>query len=186
MKRTTFTTAAATTGLLAATGLLLAAPALAGADVVRAAGEVTRYPGQAPLADAPAGASARVQSIATADGRQIVTLHLSGFEPFAEYGAHAHVAPCGPTGADAGPHFQHVVDPEALPTDPAYANPSNEVWLDVTTNRAGEGTAKTVLDWQFEPARRPASVIIHERRTSTGPTDSGTAGKRVACLTVPF
>ena len=54
------------------------------------------------------------------------------------------------------------------------------------TNRAGEGTARTVLDWQFEPARRPASVIIHERHTSTGASDSGTAGKRVACLTVPF
>jgi Cu-Zn family superoxide dismutase len=186
LKRTTVTTAAATTGLLAATGLLLAAPALAGADVVRAAGEVVRYPGQTPIADAPEGASARVQSIATADGRQIVTLHVSGFEPFARYGAHAHVAPCGDTGAAAGPHFQHVVDPVSPSVDPAYANPSNEVWLDLTTNRAGEGTARTVLDWQFEPARRPASVIIHERHTSTGASDSGTAGKRVACLTVPF
>jgi Cu-Zn family superoxide dismutase len=35
--------------------------------------------------------------------------------------------------------------------------------------------------------RRPASVIVHEaERTATEPGKAGTAGARVACLSVPF
>ncbi len=190
MHVTTVTTAAVATGLIAAAALFLAAPAIA-ESVSRASGEVTRYPGQSPEADAPEGATARVQSVATSDGRTIVTLKVSGFESFAQYGAHAHTKPCGepatnPTGTDAGPHFQNVVDPVAPSVDLAFANPQNEIWLDFATNRAGEGQAKAVVDWQFGPERRARSVIIHERQTSTQPGKHGTAGKRVACLDVPF
>jgi Cu-Zn family superoxide dismutase len=190
MNRSIVTTGAATAGLIAAAALFLAAPALA-ESVSRASGEVTRYPGQSPASDVPEGASARVQSVATSDGRTIVTLKVSGFEAFAQYGAHAHTSPCGdpatnPTGTAAGPHFQHVVDPVKPSVDPAFANPQNEIWLDVATNRAGEGQAKAVVDWQFTPERRAQSVIIHERQTSTQPGEHGTAGKRVACLDVPF
>ena len=71
-------------------------------------------------------------------------------------------------------------------TDPAFANPANEIWLDLTTDAAGNGRAKAVVDWQFPSGRRPGSVIIHERHTSTGAGTAGVAGQRVACLTVPF
>ena len=203
MNRITVTTAAASAGLVAGAALLVAAPALAGADVVRTTGEVTRYPGQSPVADAQPGATATVHSVASADGRTTVTLHVSGFEAFARYGAHAHTNPCGdpaadPKGLAAGPHYQRVLDPVFLDdppakasTDPAYANPQNEIWLDLTTNRAGKGHAKSVVEWQFEPTRRPKSVIIHEKHTLTGVDDhgqpqNGVAGKRVACIDVPF
>ena len=203
MNNSTVITAVATAGLAASAALLVAAPALAGADVARARGDVTRYPGQLPVADAPPGATAAVHSVASADGRTTVTLHVSGFEPFAKYGAHAHTEPCGdpandPKGLAAGPHYQRVLDPvfladppAKLSTDPAYANPQNEIWLDLTTNRAGNGHAKTVVNWQFEPTRRPRSVIIHEKHTLTGndaqgKPQNGVAGKRVACIPVPF
>jgi Cu-Zn family superoxide dismutase len=184
MNRSTVTASVATAALAGTAALALAAPALA--DVARASGEVTRYPGQSPAADAPAGASARVQSVATGDGKTIVTLHVTGFEGLKQYGAHAHTQPCGATGGAAGPHFQLRQDPVAPSVDPTYANPENEIWLDLATDPAGEGRAKAVVDWQFPSDRRAKSVIIHERATSTSPGVAGTAGKRVACLTVAF
>ncbi len=120
-----------TAGLAATAALALAGPALAGAEVSRAVGDLTRYPGQVPVADAPEGATARVHSVATADGKTIGTLHVSGMESLAHYGAHAHANPCGATGgAAAGPHFQHVLDPVTPSVNPEYANPENEIWLD--------------------------------------------------------
>ena len=185
----TVRTAAVTAALAGSAALALAAPAHAA--VVRAAGEVDRYPhtGAAvpPLAGAPEGATARVQSVRTGDGGTVVTLDVHGFEGLERYGAHAHLAPCGshPAGLDAGGHYQHVDATEAGKprTDPAYANPENEVWLDLATNPEGHGRAQAVVDWQFRPAPQGRSVIIHEKPTS--PAD-GTAGKRVACLDVSF
>ena len=163
-------------------GLALAAPAVAGPGA-HVADELTRYSATQPLAFAPEGATASVHSVETGDGRTIVTLHVRGLQPLARYGAHAHVNACGATGAAAGPHYQFE---QGGLTDPAYANPRNEIWLDLTTNSAGNGHAKAVVDRQFPSDRRPASVIIHERHTSTGAGVAGVAGQRVACLTVPF
>jgi Cu-Zn family superoxide dismutase len=182
-------TTAVTVGLAGAAALAVAAPALA-QSYTRTQGPVVRYPDQQLTgAGAPEGASARVDSLETSSGRTIVTLRVFGMQPFAQYGAHAHVNPCGdpasdPAGTSAGGHYQRVQPPAGTSAaDPAFANPRNEIWLDLSTNRAGNGRARTALDWQFEPARRPKSVIIHERSTSTA---DGTAGKRVACLDVPF
>ena len=195
MHRRTARTDAASTGVAAAAVLALAAPALAGADVVRAVGDVLRYnltSTPAPLATVPEGATARVHSVATPEGRTIVTLHVEGFTPSTEYGAHAHVKPCGdpaadPAGTAAGGHYQHVPATASMPpTHPAIGNPSNEVWLDLTTDAAGEGHAKAVVDWQFRPEADGRSVIIHERHTSTADGSHGVAGKRVACLDVDF
>jgi Cu-Zn family superoxide dismutase len=195
MHRRTARTAVASTGVAAAAVLALAAPVLAGADVVRAVGEVFRYnltASPAPLATVPEGATAHVHSVATPDGRTIVTLHVQGFAPSTEYGAHAHVKPCGdpatdPTGAAAGGHYGHVPASPGMPaTHPAIGNPQNEVWLDFTTNAAGQAHAKAVVDWQFRPEAAGRSVIIHERHTSTADGSHGVAGKRVACLDVDF
>jgi Cu-Zn family superoxide dismutase len=196
MHRRTALTAVASTGVAAAAVLALAAPALAGADVVRAVGDVFRYTHAAapvpPQATVPEGATARVHSVATPDGRTIVTLHVKGFAPSTEYGAHAHVNRCGdptkdPAGMAAGGHYAHVpANAEMPPTHPAIANPQNEVWLDLTTNAAGTGHAKAVVDWQFRPQPTGRSVIIHERHTSTADGSHGVAGKRVACLDVDF
>ena len=75
--------------------------------------------------------------------------------------------------------------PSRRPT-PTYANPSNEVWLDLETNAAGNGRAQTVVDWTFRPTAdgAPRSVILHLNTTSTGGTPpAGNAGARLACVT---
>jgi superoxide dismutase, Cu-Zn family len=161
--------------------LAVAAPAQAAASMIRAEGDLTAY-----SSAIPAGASARVQAVYTASGSSVITLHVRGLVPNTEYGSHAHQNACGATGAVAGPHFQHVPDPFPPSTNPVYANPDNEIWLDFTTDADGNGSAQTVVDWQFSADRRAHSVIIHQEFTHTGPGDSGTAGPRLACLTVGF
>jgi Cu-Zn family superoxide dismutase len=167
--------------VLGALGVAVAPPALADVDRVRSEGPLVSY-----SADVPAGASARVQAVYDASGATIVTLHVRGLEPGTEYGAHAHVNACGSTGAAAGPHFQHVLDPVSPSVDPTYANPVNEIWLDLETDEEGNGVAQTRVPWHFDAGRRAHSVIIHAEHTRTGPTDSGVAGMRLACLDVAF
>lgn len=164
--------------MLTAAGLPAAA---APAQQVRTEGSLIRY-GNA----LPEGAWARVKAVYDGAGRTHVQLHVRGLAPSTEYGAHAHTDVCGATGLAAGPHFQNRVDPVSPSTDPAYANPTNEIWLDLTTDEAGHGVATTTVPWQFDSGRRAKSVIIHEEHTHTGPTDSGVAGARLGCLTVPF
>ncbi|MFF3753389.1 superoxide dismutase family protein [Streptomyces sp. NPDC002018] len=114
-----------------------------------------------------------------------VLLRVSGLLPDRMYGAHVHTEPCGRAPEAAGPHYQNVMDPNQPSTDPAYANPGNEVWLDFTTDAGGHGTAESRHDWRFRPGGA-RSLVIHEHHTSTGPGEAGTAGARLACLTVPF
>jgi Cu-Zn family superoxide dismutase len=178
-------TLTATTCLALAAGVALGTaspPAAARAtDRVRAEGPLVRYGDEL-----PEGARARVEAVYDAAGRTMVQLHVWGLAPNTAYGGHAHINECRATGAAAGPHFQHVVDPVTPSTDPQYANPRNEIWLDLTTNSAGHGVATTRVPWQFSPDRRAKSVIIHIEHTKTGPGEAGVAGARLGCLTVPF
>lgn len=136
----------------------------------------------------PAGATARVRAISTASGKTVVTLQVRGLVPNREYGSHAHKFACSATDSlAAGGHFQYSVDPVQPSTDDAYANPQNEIWLDFTTDSEGNGSAQTVVNWQFPVDRRAQSVIIHDHHTPTGPDGSaGVAGPRYGCLSVPF
>ncbi len=141
----------------------------------------------------PAGASARVHAWYPRNGRTYVLLRVRGLLPNREYGAHAHTTACGATGAEAGPHFQYepqVPAPSAeVPVDPAYANSANEIWLDFTTDAMGRGWAFSRQDWQPSADRRPASVVIHIQHTADGTvtgSPAGSAGARLACLTVGF
>ena len=121
-----------------------------------------------------------------ASSRTIVALHVRGALPLHEYGAHAHAAACGPLGTDAGGHFQNVLPPTGTPAgDPAYANPTNEIWLDFATDEYGNGHARSVVAWQ-PSERRPMSVVIHASHTSSEPGTAGTAGARLGCLSVGF
>ncbi|OLT46340.1 superoxide dismutase [Saccharomonospora sp. CUA-673] len=132
----------------------------------------------------PSGAHASVFSL-SADGPGTTTkLAVRGLVPDRHYGAHVHDHPCGADGADAGPHYQHELDPNQPSTDPEYANPDNEVWLDFTTSAHGNGFAKSHVDWPYDDERRPGSVIIHEHHTSTHPGEAGEAGERLACINV--
>ena len=159
----------------------VATPAQASAERVRAEGLLVRYD----TTQIPEGATARVQEVRTASGSTVVTLHVRGLLPNRDYGAHAHVNPCGSTGAAAGPHYQDVVAPAGHATDPAYANPDNEVWLDVTTDSDGAGSAQALVRWQFRSGGAN-SVVLHAHHTDTAAGVAGTAGPRLACLTVPF
>jgi Cu-Zn family superoxide dismutase len=120
--------------------------------------------------------------------RTVATLTVAGLLPNRGYAVHAHTKPCGITGADAGPHYQNHLDPAATPqkpsTDPFYANPRNEIWLDVRTDAAGEGTSRTTVPFTFTD-RMPGSIVIHEAMgTATAPGQAGQAGARIACLTL--
>ena len=143
----------------------------------------------------PLGARGAVHAVPTGSDRTVVVLHAWGLLPNETYGAHAHYLPCGATGAAAGAHYQNAPDPAvngsltAASTNPAYANPANEVWLDLVTNADGNGRAQTVVDWPFRPTATggPRSVILHLNPTSSGGTvPAGNAGARLACVTVPF
>ncbi|GAA1242061.1 hypothetical protein GCM10009676_29110 [Prauserella halophila] len=133
----------------------------------------------------PPGARASVFSLSSGGVGTTTKLAVSGLQPDRRYGAHVHENPCGPSGDDAGSHFQHVQDPNPPSTDPDYANPDNEVWLDFTTTSHGTGVAVSHVDWSYGD-RRPASVVIHEHHTSTDPGESGAAGPRLACINVDF
>jgi Cu-Zn family superoxide dismutase len=166
---------------LTGAAVFAASPALAGADHARAGGPWTTY-----SAEVPAGATGKVTAVYDAAGKTVIMLHVKGLKPNTEYGAHAHVNACGLTGAAAGPHWQRVPDPVTPSVNPVYANPQNEIWLDLTTDEDGNGVAQSKQDWQFPPDRRPRSVVLHAQHTSTAPGTAGTAGARLGCLSVDF
>ena len=119
------------------------------------------------------------------DGATTVTLNVRGLVPNRAYGAHAHAMPCGPTGEAAGPHFQHTPDPVKPSVDPAFANSSNEIWLDFKTDAQGNATTASTVPWVFTNAKA-ASVVIHADPTQTAAGKAGTAGARVGCVSVGF
>jgi Cu-Zn family superoxide dismutase len=119
------------------------------------------------------------------DGETTVTLNVRGLVPNREYGAHAHAMPCGPTGDAAGPHFQHNPDPVKPSVNPAFANPTNEIWLDFETDEKGNATEASTVPWVFEN-NRAGSVVIHADPTQTDPGKAGTAGARIGCVSVGF
>ena len=136
---------------------------------------------------APEGAEISVYTD-TDGGTTAVRLEVAGLLPGRGYAAHAHVNACGPTGDAAGPHFQNQLDPAAAPgrpsTDPAFANPQNEIWLDLRTDGEGDGESTAEVPFVFAD-RAPASVVIHEAEvTATTPGQAGSAGARMACLTI--
>ena len=134
----------------------------------------------------PEGATAEVTVTSTATG---VKVHVAGtgLVPGRAYGAHLHANPCTADPAEAGPHYQQVIDPKADAThpsvDPAFANPENEVWLDFTADAKGAGHAVAEQKWKFDENRPPWSLVLHAQHTHTDEGEAGTAGARLACLT---
>lgn len=138
---------------------------------------------------APPGAAVTAFVVPSSNGSTTVTLTVSGLLPNRDYAVHAHVNACGATGEAAGPHFQNHEDPAATPqspsTNPEYANPQNEIWLDVHTDATGAGTATTTVPFVLPDNRVPGSIVIHEaEHTATAPGQAGQAGARIACLTL--
>ncbi|MBH1935245.1 superoxide dismutase family protein [Streptomyces sp. AV19] len=133
----------------------------------------------------PSGGKVTVTERVGRDGRTRVELRVHGVEANRTFGAHVHQKPCGTAPDDSGAHYQNAVDPKQPSTDPAYANPRNEVWLDLTSDRQGDGASTATVAWRFR-AGEARSVVIHEHATETGPGVAGTAGGRLACVNVPF
>ncbi|WP_216215406.1 superoxide dismutase family protein [Amycolatopsis aidingensis] len=134
---------------------------------------------------APAGAELTVDA-EKLDQTTRVGLEVKGLLANRGYAVHVHTDPCGPQGADAGPHFQKNQSPDDAPHDPAYANPENEIWLDLRTGEQGEGETTAEVPFTFAE-RVPASVVVHANEsTATAQGEAGKAGDRIACLTVPF
>ncbi|GAA4520879.1 hypothetical protein [Nonomuraea ferruginea] len=123
---------------------------------------------------APEGAQASVTA-ESSGGQTITSLVVEGFRPSRGYGAHLHTKPCGKTGADAGPHYQHR---------PGPASADNEIWLDLKTDATGAGRATARHPWGFDPATPPRSLVLHSKETTATGPDAGNAGDRIACLTI--
>ncbi len=151
-------------------------------DAAQGGGAVSFDPALAPI-----GAELTV-GVEAGDEQTSVALEVSGLLADRGYAAHLHTQPCGATGADAGPHFQQEVDPAATPeapsADPAFANPENEIWLDVETDADGAGTSMAEVPFAFG-SEGPRSLVVHaEEATATEPGEAGSAGDRVACMTL--
>lgn len=132
----------------------------------------------------PAGASIAVSQRADRLGMSL-RVAVRGVEPDRTFGVHVHTEPCGSTPDASGPHYQNFQDPRQPSTDPVFANPYNEVWLDLATDGRGEGVEQARQYWRFRPGGA-RSVVLHEHATATGHGEAGTAGDRLACFTVPF
>ncbi len=136
---------------------------------------------------APVGARMQVSMIPSGESTT-AELTVSGLQPNRGYAVHAHVNACGGVPGGEGPHYQNRIDPAATnvkpSTNPEYANPTNEIWLDVRTDSSGSGTSRTTVPFLFTD-RGPGSVVIHDAmQTATGPGEAGKSGDRVACLTL--
>jgi Cu-Zn family superoxide dismutase len=165
--------------------IVAASGAAAGARVVRASGDLIRYSdpyGTGVENPISTGASATVHATEGANGKTIVTLQVRGLPANREFGAHAHVLACNNN--KAGGHYQNVpAAPSGNTSD--FANPQNEIWLDFTTNSAGNGSAQTTVAWTFRTDGANA-VIIHDHHTTDTDPGAGTAGSKLACLNVDF
>lgn len=138
--------------------------------------------------EVPENSTATV-SVAVHGSQTVVDLNVTGLKPSHQYGAHAHTKACGPKSSDSGPHYQNEEDPAAGPDnpshDPKYANATNELWLDFTTDENGSAYQETIVPWTFRDGGAHA-LVIHAHHTDTQPGEAGKAGDRLACLDVDF
>lgn len=165
-------------------------PALVGTDTLAApnpgAEAVTYNPTLAPDG---AGILAAIMPVSWNNSpRTVATLAVAGLPPNRAYAVHAHTNACGVTGEDAGPHYQHRIDPAATPqtpsTNPEYANPQNEIWLDLRTDANGSASTRTTVPFNITD-QTPTSIVVHEAATTaTTPGQAGQAGARLACITL--
>ena len=116
-------------------------------------------------------------------------LTVSGLAPNRGFSVVAHVNTCGGVPGGEGPRFQNRIDPAASPekpsTNPAYSNPTNEIWLDVHTDSTGAATSHTTVPFVFTD-RGPGSIVVHDQQQTAATSSQllGQTSDRVACLTL--
>jgi len=140
---------------------------------------------------APQGAHVSVM-MTPHDESTTAEMTVSGLAPNRGYAAHGNVNACSPDPAAEGPTYQNRIDPavsttaigQQKSTNPEYANPQNEVWLDVRTDASGSGTSRTTLPFVFTD-RGPGSVVLYDgEQTNTAPGQAGQAGNPIACVSL--
>jgi Cu/Zn superoxide dismutase len=128
-----------------------------------------------PAKDIKGSVEARVAGDTT-----VFTINVTGLKPSTPFGSHLHKLPCSdPT--KAGGHYQHNAAPMDQASTPMYANTTNEVWLDFTTDAAGVATNEITVGWAVRKGEAQ-SIIIHEKLTDV----NGKAGEKLACIAMPF
>jgi Cu-Zn family superoxide dismutase len=113
-------------------------------------------------------------------------LSVAGLLPDKAYVLRAHTQACGATAEEAGPPYQDRIDPAATPqansTNPEYANPRNEIWLDIRTDSDGSASSGASVPFTFT-GRAPASIVVYDAQTTaTAPGQAGQLGAPIACL----
>jgi Cu-Zn family superoxide dismutase len=115
------------------------------------------------------------------NGTMRLQLTVMGMPQNKTFGAHLHKLPCNDA-MKAGGHYENRPWPATTTAnDPAYANPSNEAWLDFITDINGKGDALAIVDWVPRKGEAKA-IIIH----AMGTANDGTAGAKLACLPIEF
>lgn len=169
MRHTAVRTLAPLAAAALTASVLAASPAAASANLVYAAGTFAAG-GPAytysPSTLVPVGATAEVRVVETAAGTTVATLQVRDFAASTTYAVHAHIGPCSSSPGTSLGHYQD--------SSTGGVNPENELWLGFSTNKAGIGSAQSVVGWEFRPTDA-LSVTFHHG----GPT-------RVACLPVAF
>jgi len=133
-------------------GLAAASATLALAAVVPAQADgatVTSGEIHAFATSTDAGIAGSATMVRTADGKTIVTVHAAGLAPDTTYGSHVHLQACA--NGNAGGHYRFD------PSGPAL--PPNEIHLGFTTNAAGIGLGRAVVDASAGPTA--VAVVIH-------------------------
>ena len=123
-------------------------------------------------------------------GTTEIRLEVDGLLPNRGYAAHAHATPAARPATRPARTSRTEVDPAAAPgkpsTDPAYANPQNEIWLDLRTDGDGDGESRAEVPVRLHRPRPGVDRDPRGRDDGTAPGQAGSAGARLACLTVPF
>ncbi len=89
--------------------------------------------------------------VRTADGRTIVTVHVTGLDQGVTYGSHVHKQACE-TGL-AGTHYQFVAST-------TFVTPPNEIWPGpFTANAAGIANGDTIAEGTA--GSTAVSVVVH-------------------------
>lgn len=146
--------------IVSATFAALAALSIAvstGAPATAAGAQVTRgtlHPFAAAITDPTLAAeygdlSGHAQMVRTADGKTIVSVHVTGLLGNVAYPSHVHKAACA--AGDADGHYKFD------PSGPADSN--NEIWMSFTSDADGVGQGRAMADRTAGPTA--VSVVVH-------------------------
>ncbi len=114
-------------------------------------------------------------------GMMRITVKMTGLPANGLFECRLHKLMCDDADQDAGGDYQNRRFPrDGSAVDPAFANSTNEAWMDFTTDATGAGFAETIVGWIPRPDEAN-SIIIHD-----GVVDAAIPGAPLACTNLPF